>query len=142
MRPFLGYNLARQIGRQVSPYSTPELPSAIPIQEPLLPKHTRDAQSSLQDQQVTQLHTHSSSFRTELPYGQNMLLPLRLLTWGYLFLFPLHIPLLWQLHTVNDLIKIIGIGLKLKCFFSIGGISYGILSKHLPPQFQIQKAVN
>lgn len=71
-----------------------------------------------------------------------MLSPLRLLTWGYLFLFPLHIPLLWQLHMVNDLIKIIGIGLKLKCFFGIGGISYGILSKHLPPQFQIQKTVN
>lgn len=47
-----------------------------------------------------------------------MLSPLRLLTWGYLFLFPLHIPLFWQLHMVNDLIKIIGTGLKLKFFLA------------------------
>lgn len=71
-----------------------------------------------------------------------MLSPSRLLTWGYLFPFPLHIPLLWQLYMVNDLIKIIGIGLQLRILFNIGGISYGILSKHLPPQFQIQKTVN
>jgi len=40
---------------------------------------------------------------------------------------------------VNDSIKIIGIGRKLKFLFNTGGNSYGILSKHLPPQFQIQK---
>lgn len=70
-----------------------------------------------------------------------MLSPSRLLTWRYLFLFLLHMPLFWQLHTVNDSIKIIGTGLKLKFLFNIEGISYGMLSKHLPPQFQIQKTV-
>lgn len=71
-----------------------------------------------------------------------MLSPSRLLTWGYLFLLLLHIPPLLQLHTDNDLIKIIGIGLQLIFLFNLGEISYRILSKHFPPPFQIQNTVN
>lgn len=74
--------------------------------------------------------------------GKNVLSPSRLLTWGYLFLFLLHITPLLQLHTDNDLIKIIGIGLQLNFLFNLGKISYMILSKHFPPPFQIQKTVN
>lgn len=76
------------------------------------------------------------------PEGNNMLSPSRLLTWGYLFLFLLHIPPLLQLHTDNDLINIIGIGLQLNFLFNLGEISYTILNKHFPPLFQIQKTVN
>lgn len=146
MTLFLRTNLAQQMERKSFMEAVEHTRASVSHIHPrtsALQTHQRHTQ-----QTVYNINGWLRSRRTATPLelnsleGDNMLSPSRLLTWGYLFLFLLHIPPLLQLHTDNDLIKITGIGLQLIFLFNLGEISYRILSKHFPPPFQIQNTVN